>query len=236
MTLEWSATLSVILIVVAGALIAGLIVILARSNANSRDPQGSIIRSWIAITLVIGLLVLSAATFGIDDETLRSTLIGGLTASAGGAIAFYFSSKSADQARQDLLAAAFGKEIVPNLGGKTPDQAKAILGTTTLKLSQENPPLDGSAPIKAQQPPPGAEVIRGSTVQVTYANKVTVPKVSGMNTAEARTALTKAALGLASVSPAVSADAVIKAQDPPDGTLQWEGSAVTVTYEVTGQR
>ncbi|HEX5251382.1 MAG TPA: hypothetical protein VFW14_17090 [Gaiellales bacterium] len=37
---------------------------------------------------------------------LRSTLFGGLVASVGAAVAFYFSSNTADQARSDVLNAA----------------------------------------------------------------------------------------------------------------------------------
>ena len=62
-------------------------------------------RSWIAISLVLGLLAFCAAAFLITDTTLRSTLFGGLIASAGAAIAFYFSSSAADKTRADILKA-----------------------------------------------------------------------------------------------------------------------------------
>ena len=43
------------------------------------------------------------ASFMISDAKLRSTLFGGLIASTGSAVAYYFSSRAADQARADIL-------------------------------------------------------------------------------------------------------------------------------------
>jgi beta-lactam-binding protein with PASTA domain len=181
--------------------------------------------------LVLGLLVLSAATFAIDDATLRSTLIGGLTASAGGAIAYYFSSKSADQARQDLVAAAFGKEHVPDLTGKTVDQAKNILGGTTLRLSQDNAPADSTAPIMTQLPPADTDTVKGSTIKVTYATKkVKVPAIISLTAAQGAAALTKVGLKLSGSTPAPNETATIATQDPPVDSEQWEGTEITVTY------
>ena len=44
--------------------------------------------------------------------------MGGLAANAGAAVAFYFASKSSDQARKDILTAAFGTTLVPDLVGQ----------------------------------------------------------------------------------------------------------------------
>src|SRR5215211_4397650 len=109
-------------LVVFGILAAGLVVIYGRrevpgdststpATASSAPPSTrtgptSVIRSWIAIALVIGLLIFCGAAFLVSDTTLRSTLMGGLVASVGAAVAFYFSSKAADQARADILGAA----------------------------------------------------------------------------------------------------------------------------------
>jgi hypothetical protein len=95
-------------VVIGGALLAGLVIILARHAVSSpkSEPASSVVRSWIAVSLVLGLLAFCAASFRIDDSTLRSTLFGGLITSVGAAIAFYFSSKSADQARTDILRSA----------------------------------------------------------------------------------------------------------------------------------
>jgi len=89
-------------IVAVALLLIGIIVIFARR----KDPGGqSVVRSWIALALVAGLVLFCAVTFAINDPNLRSTVFGGLTTSVGAAIAFYFSSKSSDQARQDILDA-----------------------------------------------------------------------------------------------------------------------------------
>jgi len=73
---------------------------------SGRDPAASLIRSWIAISLILGLLIFCAAALLGDNNSLQSTLFGGLIASTGAAVAFYFSSKGADQARADILNAA----------------------------------------------------------------------------------------------------------------------------------
>lgn len=56
--------------------------------AGPNSEGDSFVRSTLALWLVLGLLTLSVVSLAIDDATLRSTLVGGLTASAGGAIAF----------------------------------------------------------------------------------------------------------------------------------------------------
>ena len=112
-------------LVVALFLAAGLVVIFGRSvldggaNARKRSSASSLIRSWAAISFVGGLLILGAASFGIGDETVRSTLLGGIVASTGAVVAFYFSGKHAEQARQDMMDAAFGTVTVPNLRWET---------------------------------------------------------------------------------------------------------------------
>jgi hypothetical protein len=94
-------------LVVAGVIAAGVVIMVGRNWLKSgQDGQAaSLIRSWIAISLVIELLIFCAATLLGTDTSLQSTLLGGLIASTGAAIAFYFSSKGADQARADILNA-----------------------------------------------------------------------------------------------------------------------------------
>jgi hypothetical protein len=95
-------------LVVGGIIAAGLVVILGRSLIKSGQggPADSVIRSWIAVSLVIGLLIFCATTLLGNDTSLQSILFGGLIASTGAAIAFYFSSQAADKARADILNAA----------------------------------------------------------------------------------------------------------------------------------
>jgi Putative Ig domain len=92
-------------LVVGGIIVAGCVVIAGRVLLK-QGTSVSIIRSWIAISLVIGLLVFCAATLLGDNSSLQSILFGGLIASTGAVIAFYYSSQQANQARADILSAA----------------------------------------------------------------------------------------------------------------------------------
>jgi hypothetical protein len=107
-TLKIGQFLAVVGIVVVGMLLAGLVVILGRKHLTSdgASDAGSLVRSWIAVSLVMGLLVFCAAALWISDTSIRSTMFGGLIASVGAAVAFYFSSQGADKARSDILQTA----------------------------------------------------------------------------------------------------------------------------------
>ncbi len=166
-TLSWGQTLAVLIVTASTILLTGIIVIIGR-RVGSKDAMPSVVRSWIALSLVAGLVLFSATTFAINDTSLRSTLIGGLTASVGAAVAFYFSSKTSDQARQDILSAAFGTETVPDLIGRTQSAAAELLGKTSLKLEVKEAAADDSnAVVKSQDPLTGSQVRKGSTVVVT---------------------------------------------------------------------
>jgi hypothetical protein len=167
-TLSWRETLAVLGIVAVTVLLIGFLVIVARSRVGGKDPAQSVVRSWIALTLVAGLVLFCAVTFAINDPNLQNTIFGGLTASVGAALAFYFSSKSSDQARQDILNATFGTETVPDLTGRTEDQATALLGKTSLKLEvSPGSSTAANATVGSQQPPKDSVVRKGSSVVVT---------------------------------------------------------------------
>jgi hypothetical protein len=133
-TLSWLQTLAILGIIAVTVLLIGLLVILARSTVAGNDPAQSVVRSWIALALVAALALFCAVTFAIDNSNLQNTIFGGLIASVGAAVAFYFSSKSSDQARADILNATFGTETVPDLAGLAEDEATALLGKTSFKL------------------------------------------------------------------------------------------------------
>src|SRR5664279_2100298 len=169
-TLTWGQTMAALVIMGVVLLLAGLVVILARQQGGKIGYEKTVVRSWIAISLVIGLLLFCALTFAVNDETLRSTLIGGLTASVGSAIAYYFSTKSAEQSRQDLMNATAGGEIVPDLHGMEQQQAAATLGKTFLKLEIDpTGSKDPAATVMSQHPGRGVRAPNGSSVQVTLA-------------------------------------------------------------------
>jgi hypothetical protein len=171
-TLSGSRDIAIVAIVVGGVLLSGLVVILGRKilgggSSTATDSSSSLVRSWIAISLVGGLLVFCAASFGINDPSLRSTLFGGLVASVGAAVAFYFSTKSADQARQDLLTATQGTSTVPDITGNgtsTVSDAQATLAASSLQLAVDDPSAGKEAVVKDQTPAANTQVRNGSIV------------------------------------------------------------------------
>ena len=100
------------LVVVGGMLLAGGVVVAARNVVKADQEPASVIRGWIAVSLVMGLLGFCAAAFAMDDTALRSTLFGGLVTSVGAAVAFYFASRASDAARADVFA-AIGRSGTP---------------------------------------------------------------------------------------------------------------------------
>jgi hypothetical protein len=166
-TLTFSQLLTVLGIVAGAIIIAGLIVMWSRSVIKSGGgTEQSIVRSWLALTLVIGLVLFCGIALFLSDMNLRSVLIGGLAASTGTAVAFYFSSKASDQARQDILNATFGTETVPDLKRCMRDEATRRLGQTSLQLvvdptssTSEGATVDSQMPLKDSQVRKGSPVI-----------------------------------------------------------------------------
>ncbi len=150
--------LAVVVLLVGGVVIGG------RSRMDQTQSDSSLVRSWIALCLVIGLLVFTAAAMAFEDPTVRSTLIGAVAANAGAAIAFYFASKSSDQARQDILAATFGTEEVPDLTGMTAQEARERLGGSSLFLKVD--PGHSKGTVDQQEPRVHTVVRKGSEVLV----------------------------------------------------------------------
>jgi hypothetical protein len=161
-------------LLVVGIIIAvGVLILVARAQERSGSGKhtsvgalisSSVVRSWIAIALVGGLLVLCAAAFAIDDSTVRSTLIGGLTASVGSAIAYYFASKSSEQSTAAIVQATTGMAKIPDLTGKTTDEAIAALGTSF--VLGIDPSAASGAHVVSQAPPAGTSAAIGSPVVV----------------------------------------------------------------------
>lgn len=162
-SLGWPLSLAA-MVILAGT-IAAIGWVLERSRSRR---SGSVVRSWIALSLVAGLLIFCALAFALKDSTLRSTLVGALTAAVGSGTAFYFSSKSTEQANQ-LLTASVGGEVVPYLKGKSQADAEKLLSVTSLKLvtAPDSPPPNGR-PVEEQDPPAGTTVPKGTSVSVTY--------------------------------------------------------------------
>ncbi|MFI9324762.1 PASTA domain-containing protein [Kitasatospora aureofaciens] len=164
--LTWGQTLAALLIIAGTITVIGLIL---WGASAAKGVMGSIARSWIALALTAGLLAVGVLAFAVNDSTTRSTLIGALGAAVGAATAFYFSSKSTDQAH-DLLTTSVGTETVPDLTGRTADDAMRVLSTTTLRLMVDptSPAPAAGKNVVKQQPLAGAVAPKGTTVMVTY--------------------------------------------------------------------
>jgi hypothetical protein len=149
----------------------------APDNGSMRQapPDRTFMRSWLAIALVGGLLIFSAVSFQLDDTALRNSLLGGVIASTGAATAFYFASKSSDQARQDILNASVPTTTIPALVGHTRSDVNAALAGTALSLvaSPATAPADWFA--AAQDPPPNQQAPAGSRVRVTFTEESPAP-------------------------------------------------------------
>lgn len=171
-TLSFSHVLLLLGIVVVGMLLAGVLVAVARAKVtgSSDSDPGSVVRSWIAISLVMGLLVFCATAFLIDDPSLRSTLYGGLIASVGAAVAFYFSSKGADQARSDILntVLTLSQGGTPPTGFSAMTPQAAVSGTPyTYTFVANGQPAPRISAVSGSTLPPGLTLAVDGTLEGT---------------------------------------------------------------------
>jgi hypothetical protein len=200
----------------------------AQSHASeSARPDKTLIRSWLAISLVGGLLLFCAISFGIDDTTLRSTLIGGLVANAGAGVAFYFASKSSDQARRDILNASLPTVTVPNLIGKNVQTVNATLASMPLHFVPDPPTPGAEASVVSQSPPPNQPTPQGSQVTASFAGPIPDLTDPALTPAAAKAALAAVSLILdqvpANAGPATTAHSQVPAAGatpPPDKKIQ----------------
>lgn len=171
-------------LVVVLVLLAGVIVIVGRlllegtakaraEETSSQEDQVdlSFIRGWLAVTLVGGLLIFVAVSFWLDDTTLRSTLVGGLVASSGAAVAFYFAGKQTAQAvqntRRDLLS-SLPLTVVPDLKDDKPEEAKEALKKVGLQLRQAPANAGADWTVTSQLPLAGDLATPDRTVTATF--------------------------------------------------------------------
>jgi len=139
-----------------------------RSTAGGGDK--TFVRSWLSVVLVAGLLLFGLASFFIDDDNLRSLLMGGVIASAGTATAFYFASKAATDTQQNLLKAAFGgptTAVLPKLAGLTVSQGRLVADALRLDLVTDPADAPDTGIIASTNPNEAAPVRAGDTVTAT---------------------------------------------------------------------
>ncbi|WP_116212944.1 PASTA domain-containing protein [Streptomyces olivoreticuli] len=137
-------------------------------NALNRSDRG-IVRSALALILVTALALLAAVVhFDGADPERQTLLLGAVATLASAVVAFYFSSRSAESARKDLLSAMSGgpQMPVPNLVGMTVAEARSTMSASSLSLSVPQGAPD--AGVIATQTPPAQEVVSPlQTVTVT---------------------------------------------------------------------
>jgi hypothetical protein len=210
-------------LVVGFVLLAGAVVVTGRrvlegpprTSSSSRDGDTTLVRSWLAISLVGGLLIFVAISFWLDDTTLRSTLIGGVVANAGAAVAFYFASKSADQARSDILSASLPTTLVPDLMGKDLQAAQQAVASTPFRLEANPPKPPPDAQVVRQEPAASHAALAGTPIKATLAGPV--PNLSDATLEQASAKLKAVGLQL-DPSPAQPAPGTkVVDQDPPVG-------------------
>jgi hypothetical protein len=169
-TLTWDQVQGVLIVGSLLILLIGVVVALTRAFVGDPAETGnSLVRGWMALILVGGLVLLCVLAFAVNDLTLRNTLIGGLIASVSAVSAFYFSSKTSDKARQDLLDATFG-EIVPDLTGKTQADARTLLSSASFSFAIDpgHPPTADGNPILTQNPLGNSKAPRGTKIVASF--------------------------------------------------------------------
>jgi hypothetical protein len=139
-----------LMVLVGVAILASIVYSFLRITQTPEQSGLGIIRAMLALVLVGGLVILAGASFSMGDTQTRSLLIGGLVASSAAAVAFYFASRDADNARRDLLNAALGTETVPKLEGLDVSQAQAMMSSGSLVLKLPEPVPAASAKIATQ--------------------------------------------------------------------------------------
>jgi len=166
---DWSTQDTALLLVGLLVLVGSIAILVHRFRAQSGQPgpdDTSITRPVLALVLVGTLVVLAAASFSISDTQTRNLLIGGVVSLSSGAVAFYFASSGATEARRDLLKATAGT-LVPDLKGKTLQEAQAIVSQTSLQLTPPAGPGDPQAIVATQEPAAGGQAMAGTSITVT---------------------------------------------------------------------
>ncbi|MFF4907321.1 PASTA domain-containing protein [Streptomyces sp. NPDC001260] len=168
--MTWNQIVIVIgILVLAMLAIGGLLVLDRTRKYRATDEDTSVVRAWAAVLLVVGLLILCVIALGSNfDAQLRATLVGGLVTSVGSAVTFYFTSREAAQNRKAWQRSDADTTAVPDVKGKTREQAKAMLEKHNLRMEVAPGAPDNPALSVAYEHPRGGEsALKGSSVLVT---------------------------------------------------------------------
>jgi PASTA domain len=166
---EWTAG-GLLIGLVAAVVIAGVASVLThRLVIQSSQPdsaESSMTRPVLALTLVGTLVLLAAGALTLGDKQTRNLLIGGVVSLSSAAVAFYFSSTGAKEARRDMMKATSGT-TVPDLVGKTFMEAQAAISLTSLMLVKPDPDPQ-TKKITSQRPEAGTSAAAGTTVTLVF--------------------------------------------------------------------
>ncbi|MBM2620892.1 PASTA domain-containing protein [Actinoplanes sp. LDG1-06] len=137
-----------------------------QQNQSDASPDTTLIRSWLAIALVSGLLVFGVLSFTLDAGELRNLLMGGIIASAGTATAFYFASKESENTQRNLLNAAFGTPTMrmPNLVGISIGNSRQVAQALGLMLEPDPTTAADDDLVTETRPTAGTSVKQGEKV------------------------------------------------------------------------
>ena len=119
---------------------------------------------------------------------------------------------------------------VPDLAGKSPEEAIVALQNANLKVGEISGPESGERHVESTEPAAGATIATESTVALTVVpSGVEVPKLTGLRFAKAKAEIKKSGFELGKVRDRYAsrgAPLVILDQTPAPGTLAPKGSAI----------
>ncbi len=124
---------------------------------------------------------------------------------------------------------------VPDLAGKSPDEAKSILNGLGLD-STDGGAQDSAAPagtVASSNPAAGSSVGKGTVVTLYTSNGslVAIPNVVGQKLSDAQHALAAAGFSAKVNGGGASATDIVQAMDPGAGTPAKAGTQVTLTLQ-----
>jgi hypothetical protein len=134
--------------------------------AAANEPEPTMTRPVMAMLLVGSVVILAAASLTYADAETRNILVGAIVSLSSAVVAFYFASSGATEARRDLLAATGEVHAVPDLVGKTVNEALAVMGSSHLALVLPEKQPQGSR-VTTQDPKAGVTVTGKRSVKVT---------------------------------------------------------------------
>lgn len=122
---------------------------------------------------------------------------------------------------------------VPPLADQPVPQARNTLAVAGLQAGITPGENDDSHYVLRGDPPSGALVPRGSTVQLTTEVRVRVPEVAGRSAADARALIEKGGLHSVLEGPKAEEGVIARDSRPPGGTLVALGTMVQVPLQLT---